>query len=107
MPDLQIAMRVPKLDRIRASRRFGAFAVLTLRGPRRPLKANRSAAPRDPWRHQTLANVELYRRARRPASVRGLEAERAFENRAPAPGTSSRWPGPTCPQTCVPNLPRH
>ena len=31
MPDLQIAMRNPKIDRIRATRRFGAFAVLTLR----------------------------------------------------------------------------
>ena len=31
MPDLQIAMRDPKVDRIRATRRFGAFAVLTLR----------------------------------------------------------------------------
>ena len=31
MPDLQIAMRDPKIDRIRATRRFGAFAVLTLR----------------------------------------------------------------------------
>jgi hypothetical protein len=30
MPDLQIAMRDPKVDRIRATRRFGAFAVLTL-----------------------------------------------------------------------------
>jgi hypothetical protein len=31
MPDLQIAVRDPKIDRIRATRRFGAFAVLTLR----------------------------------------------------------------------------
>ena len=31
MPDLQIAMRDPKIDLIRATRRFGAFAVLTLR----------------------------------------------------------------------------
>ena len=31
MPALQIAMRDPKIDRIRATRRFGAFAVLTLR----------------------------------------------------------------------------
>ena len=31
MPDLQIAMRAAKIDRIRATRRFGAFAVLTLR----------------------------------------------------------------------------
>ena len=31
MPDLQIAMRDPKIERIRATRRFGAFAVLTLR----------------------------------------------------------------------------
>jgi hypothetical protein len=31
MPDLQIAMRVPKIGPIRATRRFGAFAVLTLR----------------------------------------------------------------------------
>jgi hypothetical protein len=31
MPDLQIAMRDPKIDRIRATRRFGAFAVLSLR----------------------------------------------------------------------------
>jgi hypothetical protein len=31
MTDLQIAMRDPKIARIRATRRFGAFAVLTLR----------------------------------------------------------------------------
>jgi hypothetical protein len=31
MSDLQIAMRAAKIDRIRATRRFGAFAVLTLR----------------------------------------------------------------------------
>ena len=31
MSDLQIAMRAAKIDRLRASRRFGAFAVLTLR----------------------------------------------------------------------------
>ena len=31
MSDLQIAMRAAKIDHIRATRRFGAFAVLTLR----------------------------------------------------------------------------
>jgi len=31
MSDLQIAMRAAKIDRLRATRRFGAFAVLTLR----------------------------------------------------------------------------
>jgi len=31
MSDLQIAMRAAKVDCIRATRRFGAFAVLTLR----------------------------------------------------------------------------
>ena len=31
MSDLQIAMRAAKIDRIRATRRFGAFAVPTLR----------------------------------------------------------------------------
>jgi hypothetical protein len=31
MSDLQIGMRAAKIDRIRATRRFGAFAVLTLR----------------------------------------------------------------------------
>ena len=31
MSDLQIAMRAAKTNRIRATRRFGAFAVLTLR----------------------------------------------------------------------------
>ena len=31
MSDLQIAMRAPKIDRIRATRRFGTFTVLTLR----------------------------------------------------------------------------
>jgi hypothetical protein len=31
MPDLQIAIFDPKIDRTRATRRFGAFAVLTLR----------------------------------------------------------------------------
>jgi hypothetical protein len=41
MPDLQIAMRDPKIDRIRATRRFGAFAILTLRATD---KVRRSAA---------------------------------------------------------------
>ena len=31
MSDLQIAMRAAKVDCIRATRRFGAFAVLTVR----------------------------------------------------------------------------
>ena len=31
MSDLQIAMRAAKIDHIRATRRFGAFDVLTLR----------------------------------------------------------------------------
>jgi hypothetical protein len=31
MPDPQIAMRDLKIDRIRATRRFGALTVLTLR----------------------------------------------------------------------------
>jgi hypothetical protein len=31
MSDLQVAMRAAKIDRIRATRRFGAFAALTLR----------------------------------------------------------------------------
>jgi hypothetical protein len=45
MPDLQIAMRVPKLDRIRASRRFGAFAVLTLRAIEKVGAGKMTASP--------------------------------------------------------------
>jgi hypothetical protein len=49
MSDLQIAMRAAKIDRIRATRRFGAFAVLTLRAVEK-IRAGRMTAS-DSARH--------------------------------------------------------
>jgi hypothetical protein len=51
MSDLQIAMRAAKVDCIRATRRFGTFAVLTVRRTIEKIRAGRmtaSATPRRP-----------------------------------------------------------
>jgi hypothetical protein len=89
MPDLQIAMRVPKIDRIHATRRFGAFAVLTLRaiekiGPgRSPLpRGGRILRNRSPgtYRLRRGATIveegpERLRRNCRPIDVTALRTE--------------------------------
>jgi len=53
MSDLQIAMRAAKTNRIRATRRFGAFAVLTLRTIEK-IRAGRMTAS-EAARHRALS----------------------------------------------------
>jgi len=60
MPDLQIAMRDPKVDRIRATRRFGAFAVLTLRAIEK-IRAGRMMASEAARRFEQMAGTHRLR----------------------------------------------
>jgi len=56
MSDLQIAMRAAKIDRIRATRRFGAFAVLTLRAIEK-IRAGRMMASEAARRFEQMASA--------------------------------------------------
>ena len=60
MPDLQIAMRDPKVDRIRATRRFGAFAVLTLRAIEK-IRAGRMTASEAARHFEQMARTHRLR----------------------------------------------
>jgi hypothetical protein len=60
MPDLQIAMRDPKVDRIRATRRFGAFAVLTPRTIEK-IRAGRMTASEAGRRFEQMARTHRLR----------------------------------------------
>ena len=60
MPDLQIAMRAAKIDRIRATRRFGAFAVLTLRAIEK-IRAGRMTASEAARHFEQMARTHRLR----------------------------------------------
>ena len=60
MPDLQIAMRDPKIDLIRATRRFGAFAVLTLRAIEK-IRAGRITASEAARHFEQMARTHGFR----------------------------------------------
>jgi hypothetical protein len=55
MSDLQIAMRAAKVDCIRATRRFGTFAVLTVRRTIEKIRAGKD----DGLRHPTSPGLSL------------------------------------------------
>ena len=65
MSDLQIAMRAAKIDRIRATRRFGAFAVLTLRAIEK-VRAGRMTASEAARHFEQMARTH---RCARPATM--------------------------------------
>jgi hypothetical protein len=60
IPDLQIAMRDPKIDRICATRRFGAVAVLSLRAIEK-IRAGRMTASEAARHFEQMARTHRLR----------------------------------------------